>query len=46
MEESLTQEVCGNIISVTTLAPSTIVTELAQSANLIITGDAGKVMHS
>ena len=42
--ESLMQEVRKHNIKVTTLAPSTIVTELAQSANLI-TGDAEKVMH-
>ena len=42
--ESLMQEVRKHNIRVTTLAPSTIVTELAQSANLI-TGDAEKVMH-
>ena len=42
--ESLMQEVRKHNIRVTTLAPSTIVTELAQSANLI-TGDAERVMH-
>ena len=42
--ESLMQEVRKHNIRVTTLAPSTIVTELAQSANLI-TGDEEKVMH-
>ena len=42
--ESLMQEVRKHNIRVTTLAPSTIVTDLAQSANLII-GDAEKVMH-
>ncbi len=42
--ESLMQEVRKHNIRVTTLAPSTIVTELAQSANLI-TGDPEKVMH-
>jgi 3-oxoacyl-[acyl-carrier protein] reductase len=42
--ESLMQEVRKHNIRVTTLAPSTIVTELAESANLI-TGDAEKVMH-
>lgn len=42
--ESLMQEVRKHNIRVTTLAPSTIVTELAHSANLI-TGDAEKVMH-
>ena len=42
--ESLMQEVRKHNIRVTTLAPSTIVTELAKSANLI-TGDAERVMH-
>ncbi len=42
--ESLMQEVRKHNIRVTTLAPSTIVTELAQSANLI-TGDAERIMH-
>ena len=42
--ESLMQEVRKHNIRVTTLAPSTIVTELAHSANLI-TGDEEKVMH-
>jgi len=42
--ESLMQEVRKHNIRVTTLAPSTIVTELSQSANLI-TGDAERVMH-
>ena len=42
--ESLMQEVRKHNIRVTTLAPSTIVTELAQSANLL-TGDLEKVMH-
>lgn len=42
--ESLMQEVRKHNIRVTTLAPSTIVTELAQSANLI-TGDEERVMH-
>jgi 3-oxoacyl-[acyl-carrier protein] reductase len=42
--ESLMQEVRKHNIRVTTLAPSTIVTDLAQSANLI-TGDAERVMH-
>ena len=41
--ESLMQEVRKHNIRVTTLAPSTIVTELAQRANLI--NDAEKVMH-
>ena len=44
LSESLMQEVRKHNIRVTALAPSTIVTELAQSANLI-TGDAEKVMH-
>jgi len=42
--ESLMQEVRKHNIRVTTLAPSTIVTDLAHSANLI-TGDAERVMH-
>ncbi len=42
--ESLMQEVRKHNIRVTTLAPSTVVTELAESANLI-TGDPGKMMH-
>ena len=42
--ESLMQEVRKHNIRVTTLAPSTIVTDLAQSANLI-TGDEERVMH-
>jgi 3-oxoacyl-[acyl-carrier protein] reductase len=37
-------EVRKDNIRVTTLAPSTIVTDLAQSANLI-TGDPERVMH-
>ena len=44
LSESLMQEVRKHNIRVTALAPSTIVTELAESANLI-TGDAEKVMH-
>ncbi len=44
LTESLMQEVRKHNIRVTALAPSTIVTELAHSANLI-TGDAEKVMH-
>lgn len=42
--ESLMQEVRKHNIRVTTLAPSTIVTDLAQSANLI-KGDPERVMH-
>lgn len=42
--ESLMQEVRKYNIRVTTLAPSTIVTDLAQSANLI-KGDPERVMH-
>ena len=44
MGESLMQEVRNHNIRVTTLAPSTVLTDLARSANLI-TGDADKVMH-
>lgn len=44
LSESLMQEVRKQNIRVTTLAPSTIVTDLAYSANLI-TGDAERVMH-
>lgn len=44
MGESLMQEVRKYNIRVTTLAPSTVLTDLARSANLI-TGDAEKVMH-
>lgn len=44
LSESLMQEVRKHNIRVTALAPSTIVTELAQSANLI-TGDPERVMH-
>lgn len=44
MGESLMQEVRKHNIRVTTLAPSTVLTDLAKSANLI-TGDENKVMH-
>ena len=44
LSESLMQEVRKHNIRVTALAPSTIVTELAQGANLI-TGDPERVMH-
>ena len=44
LSESLMQEVRKHNIRVTALAPSTIVTELAESANLI-TGDPERVMH-
>ncbi len=44
LTESLMQEVRKHNIRVTALAPSTIVTELAESANLI-TGDPERVMH-
>jgi 3-oxoacyl-[acyl-carrier protein] reductase len=44
LSESLMQEVRKQNIRVTALAPSTIVTDLAYSANLI-TGDAERVMH-
>lgn len=44
LSESLMQEVRKFNIRVTTLAPSTIVTELANSANLI-KGDPERVMH-
>jgi 3-oxoacyl-[acyl-carrier protein] reductase len=44
LTESLMQEVRKHNIRVTALAPSTVVTELAQSANLI-TGDPERVMH-
>ncbi|MDX5480260.1 MAG: 3-ketoacyl-ACP reductase [Hymenobacteraceae bacterium] len=44
LSESLMQEVRKHNIRVTALAPSTIVTELAHSANLI-TGDPERVMH-
>lgn len=44
LSESLMQEVRKHNIRVTAMAPSTVVTELAQSAHLI-TGDPEKVMH-
>jgi 3-oxoacyl-[acyl-carrier protein] reductase len=44
LSESLMQEVRKHNIRVTALAPSTVVTDLAQSANLI-TGDPERVMH-
>jgi 3-oxoacyl-[acyl-carrier protein] reductase len=44
LSESLMQEVRKHNIRVTALAPSTVVTELAHSANLI-TGEAERVMH-
>ena len=44
LTESLMHEVRKHNIRVTALAPSTIVTELAESANLI-TGDPERVMH-
>ena len=44
LSESLMQEVRKHNIRVTALAPSTVVTELAQSANLI-KGDPQRVMH-
>ena len=44
LSESLMQEVRKYNIRVTALAPSTVVTELAHSANLL-TGDAEKMMH-
>ena len=44
LSESLMQEVRKHNIRVTALAPSTVVTEMAQSANLI-TGDPARVMH-
>lgn len=44
LTESLMQEVRKHNIRVTALAPSTIVTELAEKANLI-TGDPERVMH-
>jgi 3-oxoacyl-[acyl-carrier protein] reductase len=44
LSESLMQEVRKHNIRVTALAPSTVVTELAESANLI-TGDPERVMH-
>jgi 3-oxoacyl-[acyl-carrier protein] reductase len=44
LSESLMQEVRKHNIRVTAMAPSTVVTDLAQSANLI-TGDPERVMH-
>ncbi len=44
LSESLMQEVRKHNIRVTAMAPSTVVTELANSANLI-TGDPERVMH-
>ncbi len=44
LSESLMQEVRKHNIRVTTLAPSTVVTDLAHSANLI-KGDPERVMH-
>ncbi len=44
LSESLMQEVRKHNIRVTALAPSTIVTDLAQSANLL-TNDVERVMH-
>lgn len=44
LTESLMQEVRKHNIRVTAMAPSTVVTELAQRANLI-TGDPERVMH-
>lgn len=44
LTESLMQEVRKHNIRVTAMAPSTVVTELAQSQNLI-TGDPERVMH-
>ncbi len=44
LSESLMQEVRKHNIRVTALAPSTVVTDLANSANLI-TGDPQRVMH-
>lgn len=44
LSESLMQEVRKHNIRVTAMAPSTIVTDLANSANLI-TGDPERVMH-
>ncbi len=44
LSESLMHEVRKHNIRVTAMAPSTVVTELAQSANLI-TGDPSRVMH-
>ncbi|MEJ7911998.1 MAG: 3-ketoacyl-ACP reductase [Chitinophagaceae bacterium] len=44
LSESLMQEVRKHNIRVTAMAPSTVLTDLAQSANLI-TGDPSRVMH-
>jgi len=44
LSESLMQEVRKHNIRVTALAPSTVVTELANN-NKLITGDPGRVMH-
>lgn len=44
LSESLMQEVRKHNIRVTAMAPSTVVTDLANSANLI-TGDPERVMH-
>ncbi|MDB5203323.1 MAG: 3-ketoacyl-ACP reductase [Ferruginibacter sp.] len=44
LSESLMQEMRKHNIRVSALLPSTVVTELAESANLI-TGDAERVMH-
>jgi 3-oxoacyl-[acyl-carrier protein] reductase len=44
LSESLMQEVRKHNIRVTALAPSTVVTDLAYSANLV-TGDPERVMH-
>lgn len=44
LSESLMQEVRRHNIRVTAMAPSTVVTDLANSANLI-TGDPEKIMH-
>ncbi len=44
LSESLMQEVRKHNIRVTALAPSTVVTDMANRANLI-TGDAERVMH-
>ena len=44
LSESLMQEVRKHNIRVTAMAPSTVVTDLANSANLV-TGDPNRVMH-
>ena len=44
LSESLMQEVRKHNIRVTAMAPSTVVTDLANSANLV-TGDPDRVMH-